>query len=512
MGEVLAVAGVEPAAVTLYAFGGAGGLHAGAVAGLAGVGRVRSFAHGGVFSARGVLGSEVAEGTGALVAASDWSSVPAAASRHVCWSEQPQATALVGLAGLSDDEIVEGPAFDRRTGRRPCCPARMGLPTSRRPTASCGRDCDPAACRSLGARANRWTAPRSEASCFPPLFAAVTGRSGHGLVRRLATCPLVGGLFARPLRPARVGPMSLLDDIAIVGVAETPIGKLPGRSAISLQAEAAVAATRAAGLAKHDIDAVFSFSGYSQAMMLHAARVAEYLGLRPELAVVTDVGGPGTHHAALLNVAAAIDSGMCTTALCTYGENGISIRRSGRGRAPGTLTGGEDFEAPYGQIAMISGYALFAQRHMHLHGTTSEQLGAVAVASRHHASLNDNAHKREPITLADHQASPMISSPLRRLDCSLISDAGGAFVVTSLDRARVLGGSLRPGARLRSGCHPPHPVAGSRPARARRADGRGPGLRPVGAGGGRRRRGLHPRRLHLQRGGGGGGAGPVRRG
>ena len=239
--------------------------------------------------------------------------------------------------------------------------------------------------------------------------------------------------------------MSVLDDIAIVGVAETEIGKLPGRSAIQLQAEAAVAAVADAGLAKDDIDAVFSFSGYSQAMMLHAARVAEYLGLRPELAVVTDVGGPGTHHAALLTAAAAIDAGMATVALCAYGENGISIRRSGRGRAPGTLTGGEDFEAPYGQIAMITGYALFAQRHMHLHGTTSEQFGAVAVTSRHHASLNDNAHKRHPITLADHQASPMVSSPLRRLDCSLISDGGGAFAVTSVDRARALG---RPFARV----------------------------------------------------------------
>ena len=239
--------------------------------------------------------------------------------------------------------------------------------------------------------------------------------------------------------------MSVLDDIAIVGVAETEIGKLPGRSAIQLQAEAAVAAVAEAGLAKDEIDAVFSFSGYSQAMMLHSARVAEYLGLRPELAVVTDVGGPGTHHAALLTAAAAIDAGMATVALCAYGENGISIRRSGRGRAPGTLTGGEDFEAPYGQIAMITGYALFAQRHMHLYGTTSEQLGAVAVTSRHHASLNDNAHKRHPITLADHQASPMISSPLRRLDCSLISDGGGAFVVTSVDRARALG---RPFARV----------------------------------------------------------------
>lgn len=255
--------------------------------------------------------------------------------------------------------------------------------------------------------------------------------------------------------------MSVLDDIAIVGVAETEIGKLPGRSAIQLQAEAAVAAVADAGLAKADIDAVFSFSGYSQSMMLHAARVAEYLGLRPELAVVADVGGPGTHHAALLNAAAAIDAGMCTAALCAYGENGISIRRSGRGRAPGALTGGEDFEAPYGQIAMITGYALFAQRHMHLYGTTSEQLGAVAVASRHHASLNDNAHKRDPITLADHQASPMVSTPLRRLDCSLISDAGGAFVVTSLDRARTLG---RPFARvLGYGAATTHHIASQAP-------------------------------------------------
>ena len=230
--------------------------------------------------------------------------------------------------------------------------------------------------------------------------------------------------------------MSVLDEIAIVGIGETPIGKLPGRSAIQLQAEAAVAAVQSAGLSKTDIDAVYSFSGYSQAMLMHGARVAEYLGLRPELAVAVDVGGPGTHHAALMNVAAAIEAGMCTAALCTYGENGISIRKSGRGRAPGTLTGGEDFDAPYGLISMISGYALFAQRHMHEYGTTSEQLGAVAVTSRHHASLNENAHKTEPITLDDHQASPMISSPLRKLDCSLISDAGGAFVVMSKRQAR----------------------------------------------------------------------------
>jgi acetyl-CoA acetyltransferase len=227
----------------------------------------------------------------------------------------------------------------------------------------------------------------------------------------------------------------LLDEVAIVGMAETPVGKLPGRSAIQLQAEAAVAAVADAGLSRRDIDALFSFSGYSQAMLMHAARVAEYLGIRPGVVTQLDVGGPGTHHAAVMAAAAAIRAGMCTTALCTFGENGISVRKAGRGRAPGTLTGGEDFEMPYGLVSMISQYALLAQRHVHRYGTTSEQLGAVAVTSRHHASLNENAHKRTPITLEEHQASPMVSSPLRFLDCSLISDGGGAFVVTSKERA-----------------------------------------------------------------------------
>ncbi|MGH9099846.1 MAG: thiolase family protein [Acidimicrobiales bacterium] len=227
----------------------------------------------------------------------------------------------------------------------------------------------------------------------------------------------------------------MLDNIAVVGIHETTVGKLPGRSAIELQAEAGVAAVADAGLARQDVDAIFSFSGYSQSMLMQGARVAEYIGLRPSVTMQIDVGGPGTHHSALMAASAAIEAGLCTTALCTFGENGISIRRGGRGRAPGTLTGGEDFEKPYGLIAVISQYALLAERYMHLYGVTSEDLGAVAVSQRYHASLNPNAQKRTPITLAEHQASPYVSTPLRMLDCSLISDGAGAFVVTSKDRA-----------------------------------------------------------------------------
>ena len=290
----------------------------------------------------------------------------------------------------------------------------------------------------------------------------------------------------------------VLDGVAIVGMAETRVGKLPGRSAIDLQAAAGRAAVADAGLTKDDIDAVFSFSGYSQAMLMHAARVAEHLGIHPEVTAQIDVGGPGTHHSAVMAAAAAIRAGMCTTALCTFGENGISVRTAGRGRAPGTLTGGEDFEMPYGLLAMISQYALLAQRHVHRYGTTSEQMGAVAVTSRYHASLNENAHKRTPITLEEHQASPMISTPLRMLDCSLISDGGGAFVVTSKERARDLPRRTDRSARLGDGDDAPHRVAGARRVGAGLVGGVPSGVRPIRSRRRRPRCGVRPRRVHDQ--------------
>ena len=127
----------------------------------------------------------------------------------------------------------------------------------------------------------------------------------------------------------------------------------------------------------------------------------------------------------------AIDAGLITTAVCCYGDNPLSGNPGTYGRPVGT-------DAAYGMIGAPGGYAMIAQRHMTEFGTTSEQLGAVAVSTRGWASKNPNAHKRDPLTLEDHQASRYVTWPLHLLDCCLVSDGGAAVVVTSADRARHL--------------------------------------------------------------------------
>jgi acetyl-CoA acetyltransferase len=111
------------------------------------------------------------------------------------------------------------------------------------------------------------------------------------------------------------------------------------------------------------------------------------------------------------------------------------------------LVGGEEFEEPFGIPNMVSQYALLAQRHFHEYGTTVADLGAVAVAARSHAMLNENAVMKRPLTLEDHASSRIISSPLRLLDCSVPADGAGAIILTSARTARRLG---LPGVRMRS--------------------------------------------------------------
>jgi acetyl-CoA acetyltransferase len=138
------------------------------------------------------------------------------------------------------------------------------------------------------------------------------------------------------------------------------------------------------------------------------------------------------------HAAAAIAAGLCEVALVTYGSTAASERF-----AIGTGSGGflmdppDSFEAPFGPT-IVGSYALVAQRHMHEYGTTSEQLAEIAVTMRRHAGLNPQAKYRDPITVEDVLASRVISSPLHLLDCCVISDGGGALVLTSVERARDL--------------------------------------------------------------------------
>ena len=223
-------------------------------------------------------------------------------------------------------------------------------------------------------------------------------------------------------------PKDLSGKFAIVGVAESDeMGIVPHKSALQLHAEAARNAIAEAGLSKNDIDAVFS------AGRMLAVETAEYLGLRPRYIDGTIVGGCSfIMHAQ--HAMAAINAGLCEVALVTHGESG----RSRVGMPPFDAPKDSllwQFELPYGIAFPFTGYGFVATRHMHEYGTTHAQLAEVAVATRAWARLNPKANQRGLLTIEDVLKSPFISWPFHVLDCCLVTDAGGAYVLTSAERA-----------------------------------------------------------------------------
>ena len=223
--------------------------------------------------------------------------------------------------------------------------------------------------------------------------------------------------------------MSLRGQVAIVGVAESDLGEVaPGLTELDLIGQAATRALADAGLTKNDVDGLFVSSLQYPTPTLHAA---EYLGIRPVYSDSTNIGGAAfVLH--LLHALAALDAGVIHTALIAYG----STMRSAGGYA--TTNRLSPYEEPYRPRWPVSMYALAATRHMHQYGTTREQLAEVAVAARRWAQLNPNAFVRDELTIDDVLSSRMVSSPLTVRDCCLVTDGGGAVVVTAADRARSL--------------------------------------------------------------------------
>ncbi|MGF7160409.1 acetyl-CoA acetyltransferase [Rhodoligotrophos appendicifer] len=226
---------------------------------------------------------------------------------------------------------------------------------------------------------------------------------------------------------------TLTDKIAIAGVGATAQGKLPGRTALDLGIEAFTLALNDAGLAKHDIDGLLTMPGTtSPEGSLHYLRLGEALGVNPRYTGSLTMGG-GTAGALVQMAALAIHAGLATTIACVFGDTaktgGVKFDRASGGEVPWSH---------WGMMGAAANSAIAADRHMHAYGTTSRQLAEVAVACRHHASLNPDAVMREPITIEDHQASRWIVRPLRLLDCCLISDGGVCIIVTSTERARDL--------------------------------------------------------------------------
>lgn len=222
---------------------------------------------------------------------------------------------------------------------------------------------------------------------------------------------------------------------AIVGIAESDFGSVPDKTVHELHAQAAVRAVEDAGIARDEIDGLFSCGGTDP---LHVLQLAEYLGLRPRVLDSTMVGGSSwetfVEHAVL-----ALEAGRCSAALLVYASTAKSdvARRYRSADAALAPRGPNQYEAPFGPT-LISKYAMVARRHMHQFGTTSEQLAAIAVAARKNASRNPRAVMRDAITVDDVLNSRMIADPLHLLDCCLRTDGGGAVVLTTAERARAL--------------------------------------------------------------------------
>ena len=217
----------------------------------------------------------------------------------------------------------------------------------------------------------------------------------------------------------------------IAGVAETPLGEVWDHSELSMAAVAAHEALAEAGMTFADVDALFTnYMGEEGTVQL-----GEYLGIMPRYADSTDLGGAAfeafVHHAV-----AAIHAGRCEVALIAYASRQRTRRSRKMTRESDTSSLSAQFELSYGLPGPLGHYAMIAARHMYQYGTTSEQLAEIAVAARAWAGLNPKAWSRDPITVEDVVSSRLICDPLHRLDVCLVTDGGGAAVVTTAERAR----------------------------------------------------------------------------
>jgi len=213
---------------------------------------------------------------------------------------------------------------------------------------------------------------------------------------------------------------------SIIGVGVAGLGEAPGRSAMEILGEAALAALEDAGLTPADVDGLFVST---TAHFMPTASAAEYLGIRPRFSDSNMTGG-SSFEAHLLTAAMALSAGLCDVALVAYGSN----QRTALGRLQ-MNNEPLPFETVYGPRYPISGYAMMAARHMHEYGTTREQFAAVAVAARSWAALNPEAFMREPLMIEDVLGARMVSDPLGLLDCCLVTDGGGALVLVRRERA-----------------------------------------------------------------------------
>ncbi len=220
----------------------------------------------------------------------------------------------------------------------------------------------------------------------------------------------------------------------ISGVYDTAIGELPNETCMSIHAKAAQGALDNAGLAKIDIDGALCAYSFTEPHNMLNSVFCEYMGIQPAFSASVSVGG-ATACVMIMQAAALVESGMCKHVLVVTGDNRVTGMPPGGAIATLAQFGHPQFEQPYG-MTIPAAYGLVARRYLHETGATLEHLAAIAVTTRRHAGRHPNAHKKDPITLDDVANSRVIASPLRLLDCCLISDGGAAVIVSGSDGSR----------------------------------------------------------------------------
>ncbi len=232
---------------------------------------------------------------------------------------------------------------------------------------------------------------------------------------------------------------NLRDQFAIVGLGKTRMGRWPHTTGRALQAEAARLAIEDAGLTREDIDGTIHVKGEtgSRSSYNWTDAYPRVLGLPAKFYFSIGRGGAGATYA----IAAAmgfLQMGIAKYIMIAYGTEAwsgshIANRSTGSAERPGA------WGPPFGAVRAVSDHAFFAARHMHEYGTTSRQLGAIAVAERAWAGMNPAACMYgKPITIEDHQKSPLVVWPYHLLDMSLQTDGGSAIILTTAERARAL--------------------------------------------------------------------------
>jgi acetyl-CoA acetyltransferase len=227
---------------------------------------------------------------------------------------------------------------------------------------------------------------------------------------------------------------------AIIGIAELPQGKSDLPHAMALHERLAHRALADAGLKLRDVDALLTVSPRADPYLIHAAGVAEHLGIAPAVTLTLEAGGAAP--AAMVDAARGmIAAGTAKTVLAIAadmplgGQEGNQRRNAYVGTLAEVGPVHPDLERPFGP-SVPSLFAIVARAHRERYGTREEHLAAVAIQNRRAAALHPNAHYREAFDIAAYHASKLIADPLRLLDCAPVSDGGGAIVITSAERAR----------------------------------------------------------------------------